>query len=57
MLPVNGKLVQYDNIAVNTIVANKEGEVGSCDIPFTENLSLFNQNYLQLTQKVGKQSL
>ena len=53
MLPVNGKLVQYDNIAVNTIVANKEGEVSSCDIPFTENLSLFNQNYLQLTQKVA----
>ena len=53
MLPVNSKLVRYDNIAVNTIVANKEGEVSFCDIPFTENLSLFNQNYLQLTQKVA----
>ena len=53
MLPVEGKLMQYDRIAVNTIVANKEGEVSSCDIPFTEDLSLFNQDYLQLTQKVA----
>lgn len=53
LLPVGGKLMQYDSIAVNTIVANKEGEVSSCDIPFSEDLSLFNQNYLQLTQKVA----
>ena len=26
MLPVGRKLIQYDNIAVNTIVANREGE-------------------------------
>lgn len=53
LLPVGGKLIQFDSIAVNTIVANKEGEVSSCDIPFSEDLSLFNQNYLQLTQKVA----
>ncbi len=34
MLPVDGKLIQYDSIAVNTIVANRRGEVSSCDIPF-----------------------
>lgn len=27
LLPVGNKLIQYDNIAVNTIVANKENEV------------------------------
>lgn len=32
-LPVGGKLMQYDTIAVNTIVANRKGEVSSCDIP------------------------
>lgn len=42
LLPVGDKLMQYDSIAVNTIVANKEGEVSSCDIPFCNNLSLFN---------------
>lgn len=52
MLPVDKKLMQYDSLAVNTIVANKEGEVSSCDIPFTENLMAFNTAYLQLTQEV-----
>ena len=54
LLPVGGKLMQYDSIAVNTIVANSEGEVNSCDIPFTANLNQFNQSYLQLTQQVAQ---
>ena len=54
LLPEGDKLMQYDSIAVNTIVANKEGEVSSCDIPFCEDLSLFNQNYLQLTKQVAE---
>ena len=32
LLPVGDKLMQYDNIAVNTIVKNQNGEVSSCDI-------------------------
>lgn len=52
MLPVGKKLIQYDTLAVNTIVANKEGEVSSCDIPFTDNLHVFNDSYLQLTEQV-----
>ena len=54
MLPVGDKLMQYDSIAVNTIVANSKGEVSSCDIPFTDDLLLFNENYLQLTKQVAK---
>jgi len=54
MLPVGNKLIQYDSIAVNTIVANKDGEVSSCDIPFNDDLSLFNQHYLQLTKQVAE---
>lgn len=53
MLPVGDKLMQYDTIAVNTIVANREGEVSSCDIPFSEDLSKFNADYLQLTRQVA----
>ena len=52
MLPVGKKLIQYDTLAVNTIVANKKGEVSSCDIPFTDNLHAFNDSYLQLTEQV-----
>ena len=54
MLPVGEKLMQYDTIAVNTIVANCEGEVSSCDIPFSEDLTQFNKDYLQLTRQVAE---
>ena len=54
MLPVGNKLMQYDTIAVNTIVANSAGEVSSCDIPFNEDLAQFNRDYLSLTQQVAK---
>ncbi len=55
ILPVDGKLIQYDKIAVNTIVANIKGEISSCDIPFESNLSQFNKEYLKLTQHVAKE--
>ena len=54
LLPVGDKLMQYDSIAVNTIVANSKGEVSSCDIPFTEDLAQFNQDYLRLTKQVAE---
>lgn len=54
MLPVGDKLILYDNIAVNTIVANSQGEVSSCDIPFSEDLETFNSDYLRLTQQVAE---
>lgn len=54
LLPVGGKLMQYDSIAVNTIVANREGEVSSCDIPFSSDLAEFNQSYLKLTRQVAE---
>ena len=54
LLPVGEKLFRYDAIAVNTIVANSRGEVSSCDIPFTDNLSTFNEDYLRLTKQVAE---
>ena len=54
MLPVGDKLMQYDKIAVNTIVANCGGEVSSCDLPFSEDLAQFNSDYLRLTMQVAK---
>ena len=54
MLPVGDKLMQYDTIAVNTIVANSAGEVSSCDLPFSEDLAQFNSDYLRLTNQVAE---
>lgn len=54
MLPVGNKLMQYDTIAVNTIVSNLKGEVSSCDIPYSEDLSKFNADYMRLTRQVAE---
>ena len=53
LLPVGGKLVQYDAIAINTIVKNKEGEVSSCDILYMEDLEEFNRQYIEHTAQVA----
>ncbi len=52
ILPVGDELLQYDSIAVNTIVKNKTGEVSSCDILFNEKLEEFNNEYLKYTSEV-----
>ena len=53
LLPVGDKLMQYDLIAVNTIVKNKDGEVSSCDILYTESMEEFNRQYLEHTAQVA----
>lgn len=54
MLPIGKKLYRFDSIAVNTIVANRRGEVSSCDIPFSDHLPAFNEDYLRLTGIVAE---
>ena len=53
-LPVGRELLQYDSIAVNTIVKNKTGEVGSCDVPFSTDLAQFSADYLRLTREAAE---
>ena len=52
LLPVSDKLIQYDKIAMNTIVKNKNGEINSCDIPYSNDLDTFNRDYLKYTAQV-----
>ena len=52
LLPVGKKLMRYDRIAVNTIVLNREGEVSSCDVPFSPDPAQFSRDYLRLTGQV-----
>lgn len=54
LLPVGCELLQYDSIAVNTIVKNKTGQVSSCDVPFSDSLAGFNVDYLRLTCQVAE---
>ena len=52
LLPVGKELLQYDTLAVNTIVKNRLGEVSSCDVPYSDDLARFNSDYLRLTKQV-----
>ena len=49
ILPVGDKLIQYDTLAVNTIVKNKNSDINSCDIPFSSDINEFNRDYLKYT--------
>ena len=54
LLPVGEQLVQYDSLAVNTIVKNKIGEVSSCDILYTDDLETFNRDYFHYTSMTAE---
>ena len=54
ILPVGDRLIQYNSIAVNTIVKNKDGEVSSCDIIYSDDLSSFNADYIKYTTETAK---
>ncbi|ORX73470.1 CoA-dependent acyltransferase [Anaeromyces robustus] len=54
ILPVGDKLIQYDKIAVNTIVKNKDDEISSCDILYEEDLDIYNVQYLKYTSQVAE---
>ena len=54
LLPVGDKLMQFDNIAVNTMVKNHTGEVNSCDIAFNGNFDCYNRDYLKYTSEVAQ---
>ncbi len=53
-LPVGRKLMQYDALAVNTIVKNRAGGVSSCDVRFREDLQDFNREYLTYTARAAE---
>lgn len=52
LLPVGDALMKYDSIAVNTVVTTKDGDINTCDIPFSVQLEQFNRDYLRLTRQV-----
>ena len=55
LLPENGKLYQYDQIAINVVVRNRKGGINSCDIPYSADLQQFKRDYLELTTKVAEE--
>ena len=54
LLPVGDKLMEYDRLAVNTVVVTQGGDIQTCDLPLSPNLEQFSQSYLELTGQVAQ---
>ena len=55
LLPEQGKMYKFDNLAINVIVNNCKGGINSCDIPFCDNLEQFAKEYRKLTEQTAAQ--
>ena len=55
LLPEQGKLFQFDRLAINVIVENTKGDINSCDIPYSDDLQKFNGDYLRLTAQAASE--
>ena len=53
MLPVEDKLMEYDHLAINTIVMTTTGGINTCDIPFSDDIHTFAEDYLRLTREAS----
>ena len=51
-LPEQGKLYEYDRLAINVIVNNSKGGINSCDISLCKDISEFAQQYNAHTMQV-----
>ena len=54
LLPQNDKLLRYDKLAVNVVVQNVKGGICLCDVPYSDNISQFNTDYLELTCRASE---
>lgn len=54
LLPVGDKLIHYDRLAISVMVKNIRGGVNWCDIEYTDNLDVFNRNYLYYTAQAAR---
>lgn len=54
LLPENGKLFQFDRLAVNIVVQNIKGGISLCDVPYSDDMKQFNAGYLELTCQAAK---
>jgi len=55
LLPEQGKLFQFDRLAINVIVENSKGDINSCDIPYSDDLQQFNSDYQKLTAQTARE--
>lgn len=51
-LPAGDKLLDYDDLGIDIVVANVNGGLNYCDVPFDGSFQKFNSDYLELTKRV-----
>ena len=54
LLPMQGKLFQFEHIAINVIINKKGGGINNCDVPFCPDFSVFYEDYLRLTKQASE---
>ena len=54
ILPEQGKLFQFDRLAINIVVQNVKGGISLCDVPYSDDIEQFNADYLELTGQAAK---
>ena len=54
LLPVDDKLMRYDSLAVSVVVNVGNGEISTCDVPYSEDLREFYADYINLTDTVRR---
>lgn len=52
MLPVDEKLMLFDRLAINVVVKTQNGGINTCDVPYSDDIRQFSEDYLRLTQQV-----
>ena len=53
-LPEGGKLYRYDQIAMNTIVYDKNGQIRFCDILYSNDFQKFINDYNSITKEAAQ---
>ena len=54
LLLENGRLFQFDRLAINIVVLNMKGGISLCDVPYSDDIEQFNNDYLELTSQAAK---
>ena len=54
MLPMEGRLMEFDQLGVSIVVRNSNGGINWADLTLIESLQTFNDDYLRLTSRVAE---
>ena len=52
---IQGKLFQFDKLAINVIVEDSKGDINSCDIPYSDDIQKFSIDYQTLTAQTANE--